>query len=316
MNIENSLIQQCANDQRHIDALYATIPFSRELLDAIRAGRSEFSNLLAGLGLLDKFGLSTSAVHDDREIEIHAFILGIVSVDRWREVETKSFLTYASHWIDDFFDGDLGNGNFDRLSADRHDVRKALANMGQIGMVGFAMADRARHPQGVFKGLHRMLYGGLVQRSVEQAARKQLVREYASVASQFVDPEIMGQIRQLQPEAYWSTNKTVLELLFAAEEELDYTQAELWNLVYAPAIYYQDADEERTHGELSFTLDEAPRLEEMVKMVRLGIRHLTQRYRPNDLNLQQLRFAEQALPNLPDLVACEYAAFWQRSRRA
>ncbi|MHB8384461.1 MAG: hypothetical protein ACYDC3_19225, partial [Candidatus Binataceae bacterium] len=59
-------------------------------------------------------------------------------------------------------------------------------------------------------------------------------------------------MRRLQPEAYWSTNKTVLELLYAAEATLDYTQGELWNLIYAPALYYQDADEERKHCELSF----------------------------------------------------------------
>ena len=46
----------------------------------------------------------TSTVHDYDDIEGHAFILGIVSEDRWDEVQTKSYLTYASHWIDDFLD--------------------------------------------------------------------------------------------------------------------------------------------------------------------------------------------------------------------
>jgi hypothetical protein len=33
-----------------------------------------------------------------------------------------------------------------------------------------------------------------------------------------------------------------LEISNAAERELDFTASELWNLVYAPALYYQDAD--------------------------------------------------------------------------
>jgi hypothetical protein len=294
-----------------VQALYRTIPGWRQILTAVRAGQAEFANLLAGTGLLKTFGVSTSAVHDYQDIEVHAFILGIVSAGRPVEVRTKSFLTYASHWIDDFFDGDLENGNFSQLMADRHDIATALTNMGASGAVGFAMAERARHPMAVYKALHRMLYGGLVQRSGDRTQRESLVREYACVANQFVDRELVEEIRQLQPAAYWATNKTVLELLYAAEERLDYTTAELWNLVYAPAIYYQDADAERESGELSFEEDEAPRLEEMIRMIRVGARRLAERVERNSLELQQLRFAALALPNLPKRVLCEYRALWQ-----
>jgi hypothetical protein len=267
--------------------------------------------LLARTGLLEKFGLSTSAVHDYQDIEVHAFILGIVSAGRPEEVQTKSFLTYASHWIDDFFDGDMENGNFSQLLADRHDIATALTNMGPSGAVGFAMAERARHPMAVYKALHRMLYGGLVQRSGDRIQRESLVGEYACLANQFVDRELVEEIGRLQPQAYWATNKTVLELLCAAEERLDFTTAELWNLVYAPAIYYQDADAERERGELSFEEEEAPRLGEMIRMIRVGARRLAERFERNSLELQQLRFAARALPNLPKRVVCEYRALWK-----
>jgi hypothetical protein len=266
--------------------------------------------LLARTGLLEKFGVSTSAVHDYQDIEVHAFILGIVSAGRPEEVRTKSFLTYASHWIDDFFDGDMENGNFSQLLADRHDIATALTNMGASGAVGFAMAERARHPMAVYKALHRMLYGGLVQRSGDRIQRGSLVGEYACIANQFVDRELVEEIGRLQPEAYWATNKTVLELLCAAEEQLDFTTAELWNLVYAPAIYYQDADAERENGELSFEDEEAPRLGEMIRMIRVGARRLAERFERNSLEFQQLRFAALALPNLPKRVVCEYRALW------
>jgi hypothetical protein len=71
------------------------------------------------------------------------------------------------------------------------------------------------------------------------------VREYLDVATRFVDPRMVEAIRKLQPEAYWTTNKSVLEISNAAERELDFNTAELWNLVYPPALYYQDAEEER-----------------------------------------------------------------------
>src|ERR1700730_922618 len=105
-----------------------------------------------------------------------------------------------------------------------------------------------------------MLYGGLVQRSRDPGERHRLIKEYQVVAAQFVDRGLVREIRQLQPEAYWTSNKSVLEISNAAEKELDFTNSELWNLVYASALYYQDANEERARGELSFEDREMPQL--------------------------------------------------------
>jgi hypothetical protein len=310
MNINQIYTSEGSGHFTRAQALYATIPRWPQILAAVRAGHAEFASLLATTGLINRFGLSTSAVHDYQDIEIHAFILGIVSTNRWEEVKVKSFLTYASHWIDDFFDGDQENGNFAQLLADRHDIERALTNMGPAGAVGFAMARRARHPDAVLRALQRMLYGGLVQRAADRAMRSCLTREYADLATRFVAPEVAAEIRTLQPEAYWTTNKTVLELLYSAEVKFDFTTAELWNLVYAPAIYCQDADEERARGELSFEDDEAPRLDELVRMIRLGAGCLAGRYGPDSLELRQLKYAAAALPNLPAEALREYRAFW------
>src|SRR5207302_6174924 len=88
-----------SNLSSDLATIYATVPDSCDILTAVRAGRAEFVEFLANSGLLREFGLSTSVVHADYEVEIHAFILGMVSAPRWSEVQTKSFLTYASHWI-------------------------------------------------------------------------------------------------------------------------------------------------------------------------------------------------------------------------
>jgi hypothetical protein len=298
-------------DAPQLERMYRTIPAWKELLAAVRAGRREFEGLLAKAGLLGEDGPSTSAVHSYQGVELHAFILGIVSAGRWEEVQTKSFLTYASHWIDDFFDSPAKVVNARQMLADRHDIRRALANMGRAGQIGFAMAGHARHPAAVFKALHRMLYGGLVQRAKEYERRRALVGEYLDVAMQFVDPWLIAEIRSLQPEAYWTTNKTVLELLNAAEPNLDFTASELWNLVYAPALYYEDAKEERACGELSFEEHDAPRLPEMLRMVRLGAKYLARALLSGSSRALQLRFAARTLPNLPDEIAIEYRALWE-----
>jgi hypothetical protein len=305
MNIEQSTLREIEEVRSPIERLYQTIPRSRDIVAAVRAGEAEFQDFLAKAGLLER-GASTSSVHPDDDIALHAFVLGIVSEDRWDEIQTKSFLTYASHWIDDFFDSPDKVEDPDQLLRDRRDIRRALANMGPVGAVGFAMAGRVPHPEAIYKTLHRMLYGGLVQRSHEHAERQQLVREYLDVATRFVDPRMVEAIRKLQPEAYWTTNKSVLEISNAAERELDFNTAELWNLVYAPALYYQDAEEERARGELSFEEDDEPRLPEMVRMIRLGARELARVYAPGSPQMSQIDFVARSFANLPAEVVREY----------
>jgi len=314
MNIARICVEEIRDDSCRLKELYSTIPFWRDLLGAVRAGHTEFAEMLAGAGLLEQFGLSTSTVHDYQDIEVHAFILGIVSAGRWDEVQTKSFLTYASHWIDDFFDSPDKVANPVQLLLDRRDIRRALANMGPVGKVGFAMADRVPHPEAIYKTLHRMLYGGLVQRCRRYAERHALVAEYESIATRFVDPLLVEEIRQLQPEAYWTTNKSVLEISNAAEEVLDFNTAELWNLVYAPALYYQDVDEEAARGELSFEESDAPKLDEMIKMIHLGGKYLARSYERSSLQMRQLEFVALSFSNLPDEVTSAYRSLWDGGR--
>ncbi len=309
MNTEGRRIGQTGDAGSHLKSLYRTIPRWREIIAAVRAGEAEFQHMLARAGLLE-LGTSTSRVHPDQDMEVHAFVLGIVSEDRWDEIQTKSFLTYASHWIDDFFDSPDRVADPAQLLRDRHDIHRTLANMGPVGTVGFAMANRVPHPEAIYKTLHRILYGGLVQRSHGYAERQKLVREYQNVAARYVAAQLFERIRELQPEAYWTTNKSVLEISNAAERELDFTTAELWNLVYAPALYYQDADEERARGELSFEEDE-PRLSEMVKMIRLGAKHLARTYPPGSPQMRQLEFVARSFGNLPVEVVNEYRSLWE-----
>ena len=311
MNMDRKEVPDGAEISARREALYRTIPHWRGLLAAVRAGEQEFVDALADLGLLQKYGKATSSVHAYDDIEGHAFILGIVSEDRWEEIQAKSYLTYASHWIDDFFDCPELAANPRQLLEDRHDIRRALANMGTVGQVGFAMANRIPHPEGVYKALHRMLYGGLVQRSRDRIQRRALMNEYLEVAPRFVDPALAREIRTLQPAAYWASNKTVLELLNAAETKLDFTISELWNLVYAPALFYQDADEERARGELSFEAQERPQLVEMIRMIRLGGKYLARMYSTDSPQMRQLKFLALSFQNQPDEVVREYRSIWE-----
>ena len=177
-----------------LENMYADVPFWREILASVEIGRAEFMSTLEDLGFGETYSMQTSAVHAWQDIEVHAFILGIVSIGRWKEIETKSYLTYASHWIDDFFDSPAKVPDPAQLLRDRHDVKCALKNTGRVGEVGFAMADRTEHPDAVFRALHRMLYGGLVQRSLNRTERRSLLEEYLVVATRSLAPVLVEEI--------------------------------------------------------------------------------------------------------------------------
>ena len=220
----------------------------------------------------------------------------------------KSYLTYGAHWIDDFFDNPNLGVQDQKLFDNRHDIRKVLTSLSQIGKVGFFLAEKVPNPEGVYKGLERMLYGGLVQRSRSKEQREMLIREYQDLGVRFVDEYVAEEIRQIQPETYWITNKTVTELINSSEPSLDFTVQELWNLIYAPALYYHDIMEEEKSGESSFDKDEEPRLEEMEKMIKIGAKYLPQfsddRF---DLRIEQLKFLLTSFRKvLPDSIIFQY----------
>lgn len=309
--IKNNIPQEIAPK---LEALYSQLPEWKNILAAVKDGENKFIANIQKMGL-DKFGINTSKVHNYSDIEPQAFIVGIPSKESPQEISTKSYFVYGAHWIDDFFDNPDFGAPFDQLLEDRHDIKKALINMGRVGQVGFLLAEKALHPEGAYNGLGRMLYGGLVQRSDSAKQRALLLREYQDLGVRLVDDSVAKEIRKIQPEAYWMTNKTVMEFMNAAEPVLDFTVAELWNLIYAPALYYHDIMEEKQRGESSFDKDEQPRDEEMAKMIKIGAKYLSQ-FPDKRLNLrmEQLRFLLSAFrKTLPDVIVSEYKLIIENS---
>ena len=296
-----------------LTALYEQIPDWERILSFVQDGERKFVRDLE-IKKLNSFGTDTSRVHSYSDIEVQAFILGIPSESNPEEVSAKSYLTYGAHWLDDFFDNPNIVINPEGMMTKRQDIKDVLESMNPVGQVGSLLAEKTSHPEGVYKGLHRMLYGGLVQRSLSQDERRILLDEYQTVGLQFVDPRVAGKIKSIQPEAYWTTNKTVQEFINAAENHLDFTVAELWNLIYAPALYYHDITEEEKAGESGFDEKEKPRPEEMLMMVKIGAEFLSQF--PDErigLRIKQLQFLLKAFKAiLPSQIVSEYQAIVEK----
>lgn len=290
-----------------LEMLYSQVPEWKNILAGVKDGEKKFIADIQGMGL-NKYGINTSKVHSYSDVEAQAFIVGISSKENLREIPIKSYFVYGAHWIDNFFDNPGLGLQFEKMLESRYDIKKFLVNIGRIGQIGFWLAEKTLHPEGVYKGLHRMLYGGLVQRSDSKQQKTFLLREYQDLGIRLIDDSVAKEIKTIQPEAYWLTNKTVMEFISAAEPVLDFTVAELWNLIYAPALYYHDIAEEKQKGESPFSEDEQLKEEEMVKMIKIGAKYLSQfpdkRF---NLRIQQLRFLLSAFKKtLPDVIISEY----------
>jgi len=290
-----------------LETLYDEVPNWENILHFVREGENNFISDLKMLDL-NKLGIETSDVHVYSDIEVQAFIVGITSKDNPREIIVKSYLVYGAHWIDDFFDNPKIGVSFENIFKNRNDINEALTGMGSIGQVGLLLAEKVPHPEGVLKGLQRMIYGGLVQRSSSREQRELLKKEYQDLGIQSVDSRVGKEIASIQAETYWMTNKTVLEMINASETNFNFTVAELWNLIYAPALYYHDITEEEQNKETSFERDEKPRDEEMIKMIKIGAKYLAQF--PDDkfdLRIHQLKFLLSVFKkNLPVAIISEY----------
>lgn len=289
-----------------LERSYNQVPKWESLLCSVKDGEALFVADIKAQGL-DKLGIDTSRVHAYSDIEAQAFIVGIPSINTPEEIALKSYLVYGAHWLDDFFDNPSGLP-YEELFQSRDDIKKALSGMGNIGQAGFLMADKTPNPEGVYKGIARMLYGGLVQRSNDQNLKEKLLQEYQELGLRWVDKRIAEEIKTIQPEAYWTTNKVLMEFMNAAEKNLDFTVSELWNIIYAPALYYHDISEEERIGESSFTDDKKPSDEQMAKMIKIGVSYLSE-FTDDRLNLriQQLEFLLTAFrKNLPSSIILEY----------
>jgi len=216
--------------------------------------------------------------------------------------------------VDDFFDNTNMVINPEEMMAKRQDIKDVLESMGSVGQVGSLLAEKTSYPEGVYKGLHRMLYGGLVQRSSSRDERRFLLDEYQQIGLKFVEPRVAEKIKSIRPEAYWTTNKTVQEFLNAAEDHLDFTVAELWNLIYAPALYYHDIAEEEKAGESSFIEEDKPKLKEMLMMVKIGAEFLSQFPDEREaLRIKQLQFLLKSFKAvLPSQIVSEYQAIIEK----
>lgn len=253
-----------------LDMNYDPFPDHDIILKYVREGEALFRKELQECGL-SGYDIESSQVHSYDDIEAQAFFQAIPSMNHPNEIVIKSFLTYGAHFMDDLFDRPDRTQYEDELYRYRKDFMELLDKIGPFGTFAHRMAQRSANPEFVYKGIHRMLYGGLIQLSEESDEQDELLKEYKELGMMGVSEDLKHRIRQIRDITYWMTTKVVQEIFLSAEPQPNFTTCELWNLVGAPVIYLHDNEEEEENGELNFFEKEKPKKDEMIDIINFAI---------------------------------------------
>ena len=276
--------------------MYDNVLDSNTVLACVRMGKILFLEELAKHGIDSRFG-NLSAVHSYDDVEVQAFILAMPSRERPQEMVTKAFMNYALHFIDDCFDRPDLEPSYETMVEHRQNIPRLLDSMGNVGRFGHTMAKKTRHPMGFYRGLSRLVYGALVQLASDAESQDKYLKEYKELFSRGHPQELVRDIKSLRDIVYWLTNKTAQDFWFAVENTYDPTLAELYGILFAPAIYFHDDKEEREKGELNFFGKQEPTIDEMVNMIKIAGKHIeiynSPLILPKPLHTSQIFFRSQ-----------------------
>lgn len=282
------------NLRSKLSKLYHTVPEHKMILRCVRDGRSQFEALFGYLLMHDKYSLHMSCVHSYEDVEVQAFILALPSVGNDGEMTMKVYLTYATHWVDDFFDQfQFEPGMKAKVKTERADLKNVLALLGRVfsGTIQ-TLYTHSVHSSAVEKGVHRLLYGSLINHADCQDEQRQYLREHANIFLSDLDPRLQCEIQEkLSPLVVGLTNKTTQEFWFACESIYDPNITALYTLLYTPALYFHDHEEESSEEELQFLSGAAPSNKELIAMIEL-FRALIDKYHDEkkSLRFRQLSF--------------------------
>ena len=254
------------------------------MLRHVRLGRESLAADIEKLGLsMDRF--SMTMVHPWSDIEVQAVVLCIPSYEFPDEIETKSKATYFSHFYDDHvdrlsFDTDPRSNEIivSEIRSRRRNINAIIDQLGDIGQLCRTVALESKDPHAVLHSIHRMTYGGLIQLSNSLAFQRVCLGEHMELAlSKLTDALLAREIREgVGPSAFYSTTKTVQELLHAFEGPVDFNLCEVENLLSGPGLYFHDIGREKQVERVTFYDGLEPSLRAMKNMVRISGRWITQ----------------------------------------
>jgi hypothetical protein len=242
-----------SDDSRKLVPLYGGVRGSRAILACVARARARFEHLFARRRGPTPASPHISAVHSYEDVAVQAFIAALPSLGRPAEMVRKAYFTYATHWIDDVFDQfNFGPALLRDVRRERRDLSAVLVRLPWTAPVIDSLYASRADAWAIQKGLHRLLYGALINHATSEDEHARYLEEHAELFCDDVDARLCRRITAgVSPAVLGLTNKTAQELWFGCEPVYDPNLAALYTLLYTPAFYHHDDREERESLELT-----------------------------------------------------------------
>jgi hypothetical protein len=287
-------------------SIYSTISNFQEIINAVKEAEKVFIEDVRLCGLA-KYGLHTSAVHGFEDVRVQAFIVAIPA-NNYEEMIMKAYMAFGTHLLDDFFDRpDLPPSPSD-MKIKRGNIKELLFTIKALDKFTLLMSEKAVVKEAFFKGIHRLMYGGLIPLAETYEEQDMYLHEYKEISKKHLDDNIKKEIDKIRNIPFWMTTKTIQELLWSPEPSINLSLTELWSIIYAPALYLHNFKEEQETGELNFHNKELPKVDEMQAMLKVGMVNIPKyKERLSVRRIEQLSFLTKAFSKLfPDEIKKDY----------
>ena len=286
----------------------ANIDFINQILPL---SRNQFKNELSTKTSPELRYTDMSNVHSPGDTDVHAWILALPSLHSPEEISAKTYITYFSHWIDDVLDRGIGKYYLRDFDGFMYSHRRIVSSL------------KARFPnreEMVDLSLKRLYLGAKIFAFEEQNAEtdhSDLILELLSNDKDWkCKDRLCEHVRKRDKTLVSMTTKTIQELWFAIEDhDHPFGLTFLYSLLFAPALYYHDQDEEYTYGEVGPAYKDREvgalsreslneRLEEIIKMINVH-GESDPRYKLRDLQVKAVGWSFQSV--LPEWLREFYA---------
>jgi hypothetical protein len=258
-----------------------------------------------------------SLVHNPQAAFSQAYILAYPSyqVGRRNDAENVAFVTFASHWIDDIFDGHYTREILDAVPEEEieeltlEDVCGRLRGIG-LEKITQRVLDCAKDKDLVEAGLFRVMIAGLMQHAKKDISDEleKLYRDTYKNGGK-LDKELSEKITGLQTHLLLATARTSFGLIIGCEtprasqerNRLD-NYACLFDLILSPLVLFHDLP-----SEVRWEQGELPKcdntfLDDLIDMAELAVRKLPdyvdQDTVPGHVRAGQLRIVKALYLNL------------------
>lgn len=293
--VYNHMVSDPDDSPSKLSKTYYKVPEYESIIRCVKEGRSRFEELLGSSSHM-------SCVHSYEDVEVQAFILALPSLGNDEEMRMKAYLTYATHWVDDFFDQFQFESSIKRgIKKHRTDLNAVLALFGEdVLEVNRSLYTHSVHKAAVQNGVHRLLYGSLINHADSLEEQQQYLDEHTSLFFNDLDLPLRHEIRKkLNPLLIGLTNKTAQEFWFGCEKTYDPNVTALYTLLYTPALYFHDYEEESSEQELQFLETAPPSVKDLNTMIEL-FRDMIGHYHDDRKNLRfrQLQFVVESFQSV------------------